>query len=153
MTENHRVVQRIERGIVIDHVPAGKSKYIVRILKLETAPATEYYTGINVSSQRLGRKDFIKIVNRDLTRNELDKIALFAPRATVNRIENFAVKEKIPITAPEKVEGVLVCPNMNCITNYEPGQESRFLRTSQQPLAIRCAYCEREFGEDEFNFL
>lgn len=145
------IVQKIEQGIVIDHIPVLASDKIIKILKLYKR--FEFYTGINCNSHKIGKKDFIKIVNGDVSNEELNKIALVAPGATVMRIKDYEIVEKIPITISEEIKNIVKCPNTGCITNQEPYKKTHFLRTDEKPLKIKCKFCERTFKEGEFEFL
>lgn len=152
MVENKEmIVNKIENGIVIDHIPRMSSSKIIQILKLYNR--FEFYTGINCQSKKIGRKDFIKIVNGDVDNEELNKIALVAPGATVMRIKNFEIVEKIPITIAEEIRNLVKCPNTGCITNQEPYKKTHFIKLSDKPLKIKCRFCERTYKESEFEFL
>ena len=152
MTEEQEIiVKKIEQGIVIDHIPKKASDKIIRILKLYDR--FEFYTGINCQSKKIGRKDFIKIVNGDVSNEELNKIALVAPGATVMRIKNYEIFEKIPITISSEITNLVKCPNTGCITNQEPYKITKFLKINGNPLKIRCKFCERTFKEGEFEIL
>lgn len=151
VAEKEIIVRKIENGIVIDHIPRMTSSKIVEMLHLYDK--FEFYTGINCHSHKLGRKDFIKIVNGDVSNEELSKIALVAPGATVMRIKNFEIVEKIPITLLEDIKNIVKCPNIGCITNQEPYKITHFLKLSEKPMKIKCKFCERTFKEGEFEFL
>ena len=145
------IVQKIENGIVIDHIPKMASSRIVKMLHLHDR--FEFYNGINCKSNKLGRKDFIKIVNGDVSNAELNKIAMVAPGATVMRIKNFEIVEKIPITLLEDIVNIVKCPNTGCITNQEPYKITHFIKLSEKPMKIKCKFCEGTFKEGEFEFL
>lgn len=70
----------------------------------------------------MGRKDLIKIENTFLTdEKEVNQLSLYAPQATVNRIDDYEVVGKSRPHLPERINNVLVCPNSNCISHAEPG--------------------------------
>lgn len=50
--------------------------------------------GLNLPSAALGAKDLIKVENTQLTADQANQLALFAPQATVNIIEDFKVVTK-----------------------------------------------------------
>lgn len=52
---------------------------------------------MNVSSKEIGRKDIVKIENRELNHEELDQIALIAPKASVNIIRDYKPVKKIKL--------------------------------------------------------
>jgi aspartate carbamoyltransferase regulatory subunit len=147
MKERPITIAKIQQGIVIDHIPAGKAYLISQVLGLN-ALAREtgeiIAIGINFESPSLKKKDIIKVENLSLTRNMLNVVALIAPQATVTRIANGQVIEKHKVQIPESVGDIVVCPDRFCITNHEevPG---KFLIVNQEPLTLRCHYCETEF--------
>ena len=128
MTEKSQLqVEAICNGSVIDHIPAGQGINILkRFEMLDTRAANRITVGFNLPSKALGAKDLIKIENKQLTQKQVNQLALLAPTATVNIIENFEVVQKYHPELPEKIEGVYKCPNNNCITNYEPAVVTSF---------------------------
>lgn len=105
---------------------------------------------MNVESKKLGRKDIIKIERRKLTSAEVNVIALIAPTATINIIENFVVVEKFKVNVPEVIEGVIRCPNPTCISNKEREPvKSRFRTLSKDQLIFRCEYCSTIVTRDD----
>ncbi len=139
-------VDAIKEGTVIDHIPANKALDVIKILALKE---TDVITiGTNFPSKKHTKKDIIKIENKELTEQEVNKIALIAPNASLNIIKNYKVVKKIKVSLPEVLEGIIRCPNPNCITNKE-SVTSRFFVVSKKPVKVRCAYCERIFSSDE----
>ncbi|MBN2422129.1 aspartate carbamoyltransferase regulatory subunit [Candidatus Woesearchaeota archaeon] len=138
-------VYAIENGTVIDHVHAGKALKVVEILKLD-----EYNqivtVGMNLESKKMVRKDIVKIENKTLNKEELNKIALIAPRATINIIKNQKVTDKFRVEIPDFMENFIKCPNPKCITRNEQ-VVSKFYKIKDKPLAVKCHYCERVFTE------
>ena len=86
-------VRKIENGIVLDHLPAGKSPDIMKILGVDNQTEETISILMNVSSTRQNKKDIIKIEGKDFEDLVVDKIALLAPGATVNIIKDFNVVE------------------------------------------------------------
>jgi len=93
---------------------------------------------MNVPSDRLGRKDVVKVEDRELSQSEVDVISLIAPEATINIIREFEVIQKNRVDRPESVLGLLSCPNRNCITNQNEPVETNFAVVDD---GVRCAYC------------
>ena len=148
MSEKELLVRKIENGTVIDHVPANLGLKVASLLNLDKSNSTSVIL-MNVPSKKLGRKDVVKVENRELTEKEVSRIALIAPNATLNIIRNWEVVEKRKISLPEVLEGVVKCPNKNCITNYEE-VETKFLLEEKEPLKLRCYFCERIFTREDF---
>jgi len=139
-------VQPIRNGTVIDHVAPGKAITVLRILGMPRAGWTSTITAaMNVPSSR-GRKDILKIEDRELDANEVNKISLIAPNATINIVREYEVIRKERVELPEKVSGLVKCPNQNCVTNHEP-IKTQFIVAAREPLRLRCGYCDREIHE------
>ena len=144
MTENELLVSKIENGIVIDHIPAGKAFRVLKLLKLD--PTTRALIAQNVRSQSKGTKDLIKIEGTYLTSTELEIIAFVAPSATLNIVQNCTVKEKRRIELPERIRGIFKCPNPLCDSNmkYAPPKPSFTVELGEclEDTRLRCELCE-----------
>ena len=143
MSERQLLVSKIENGIVIDHIPAGRAFQVLRLLKL---PAdARALIAQNVDSKSLGGKDLIKIEGTYLTSNEMDIIAFVSPDATLNVISDWKVKEKRRIKLPDAIEGAFNCPNTLCPTNARFGApNTRFTvekGTRLEETKLHCTYC------------
>jgi aspartate carbamoyltransferase regulatory subunit len=134
----------IKEGTVIDHITAGNALKVLHILKIPENTTSVVSVVINVPSKITGRKDIVKIENRELDPRELNKIALISPKATINIIRDYEVVKKHTVQLPREVVGILKCPNPTCISNAREPIESRFTVISDDPPRIRCYYCERE---------
>jgi aspartate carbamoyltransferase regulatory subunit len=149
-----KTVQRvpaIENGTVIDHIPAHATLTVVRILSAIEDLVT---IGINLPSPKLERKGVVKIANRKLSPEEVAKIALIAPQATLNLIESYEVVEKHEVTPPRVVEGIVRCGNPNCVTNHEPVTTRFAVRTTRDARRrLTCHYCERAYDQDEIEIV
>ena len=112
-------VSALENGTVLDHIPAENVYKALDILNLKGIenPIT---IGINLNSKLYGRKGIIKIADRFFEDDELNRLALIAPHATVNIIRNFQVVEKRKLSMPDRIEGIARCMNPKCITNHQP---------------------------------
>lgn len=147
MTRELRV-SSIENGTVIDHVRGGNALKVVRILGIEGTGATVSIV-MNVNSGRMGKKDIVKVEDRTLSREEVDKVALVAPSATINIIEDFEVVEKHGVELPDEIDRIVRCPNESCVTNAGEPVSSRFEVVGEEPVRLRCVYCEREVEDVE----
>jgi len=138
-------VSKIENGTVIDHVPGGQALNVLAILGIDGSGGDTVSVGMNVPSDRLGRKDVVKVEGRELSQDELDVLSLFAPEATVNIVRDYEVVDKQSVEPPERVVDVLTCPTRNCITNADEP-----VRTVFEVLddGVRCAYCDTIVRED-----
>jgi len=137
-------IKAIENGTVIDHITANKSLHILKILGLPDSETKNVTIAMNVSSSEIGRKDILKIENRELDHKELNQIALIAPKATINIIRNFEPVKKDKIVLPSRITSIIKCTNPKCITNYanEP-ITPMFNVIEEYPPVVRCHYCEK----------
>lgn len=144
-------VYQIENGTVIDHIPHWNSLKVLDLLGLRQSPDL-VTLGIGLDSQQMGQKDLVKVENRELSQAELDKLALVAPHATINLIRNSVRVEKLKVRVPDRIEGLVRCPNSGCITRHEL-VPTRFDTLSRKPLELRCYYCNIAFCSDELELL
>lgn len=136
------LVSKIKNGTVIDHIRAGFALEILNILGITGEEGITVSIAMNVPSNTLGKKDILKIEQRELKKSEWDKIAVIAPNATINLIENYKVVEKTKVELPEEVKGILNCPNPTCISRKEDEHiKSRFKVVSTKPPELRCEFC------------
>ena len=133
------VISPIRNGTVIDHITPGQGITVLRILGLQNGSNTPFTLASNVVSSRGGRKDLVKIENRELRKAEVDRISLIAPYATISIVRDFKIADKKQVEIPEEFTGVIRCPNPNCITNTKEPVESHFTR---HPRGYRCIYCD-----------
>jgi len=138
--ENERLlVRRIKNGTVIDHITAGEALNVVKILGITGSTQEALSIATNVPSMNMGHKDIVKLSNRELSKEDVDRIALISPHATINIIRNFKVCEKKGVEIPTLIEGVVRCPNPGCISNTNEPIRSRF---RVLPKGLRCCYCD-----------
>jgi aspartate carbamoyltransferase regulatory subunit len=143
-------VDPIKNGTVIDHISAGKALQVADILNLKQAKDL-MLIGVNLSSRKMEKKDIIKIENRKLTTDEVNSIALISPNATLTIIEDYRVVKKEKITLPKEIKQHIICPNPNCVTNIEQ-VETKFEIAGDNPVAVRCEYCEKKYSIENVKF-
>jgi len=143
-------VDPIKSGTVIDHISAGKALQVADILNLRN-PKNLMMIGVNLVSNKIGKKDIIKIENRVLTDDEVNGIALISPNATHIIIEDYQVVSKQKIEIPKYIKKHIVCPNSNCVTNVEH-VDTRFELANQDPVQVRCEYCEKKYDIEDVKF-
>lgn len=103
--------------------------------------------GMNLESKKLKKKDIIKIENKELSKEEVNSIALVAPKATLIIIKDFEVISKTSLEMPDFIEEHIICPNPKCITNLEDISSKYYVNNSQIATA-RCVYCEKKYLVD-----
>lgn len=140
-------VYAIKDGTVIDHIPAGKGLKIVRLLGLKEGNNI-VTLGMRLDSKRHGKKDIVKIEKRELTSQEVNKIAIVAPTATLNIIRNYKIAQKTPVALQDIIEEIIQCANSNCVTNNEQ-VKTKFILKEKKPIKLLCYFCERTFGVEE----
>ena len=145
-------IRAIENGTVIDRITANKALHILKILELPDSETQNITIAMNVSSNEIGRKDIVKIENRELDHEELNQIALIAPKATINIIRNYEPVKKDNIILPDKITSMIKCTNPKCITNYENEPITpRFNVINKYPPVVRCHYCEKLIKTDDID--
>jgi aspartate carbamoyltransferase regulatory subunit len=135
-----RKIGVISDGVVIDHIDAGKAIGIYKALNLSKVDAL-IVIAKNLKSKKQGKKDLIKIENKELTEDELNKIAIISEHATINIIKNNIVTKKWIVKMPEMIERIIICNNPNCITNVEPIQTK--FKVIDNNTRFKCNYCEK----------
>ncbi len=133
----------IKNGTVIDHIKPGQALKVLHVLKIPETTSSVVSVAINVKS-RLGKKDIVKVENRELDTKEVNKIALIAPNASINIIRDYEVIEKHRVKLSNEVVGLVKCSNPTCISNAREPVQSRFTVVSEDPPTLKCYYCERE---------
>jgi aspartate carbamoyltransferase regulatory subunit len=141
-------VAAIKEGTVIDHIPAGQALKIIHLLRI-TQQNYKLTLGLHLNSPSMEYKDIIKIENRFLSEKEAQDIAVFAPNATINIIENYHVSSKITAQLPKVICNILLCPNPRCITQNEPIDTLFSVEEFKQKIFLRCCFCEKNFERDE----
>ncbi len=137
-------VTPIRNGTVIDHIECGMALHVLTIIGVNGENVRSTVSVLmHVPSERTGWKDVVKVEDRELDPNEIDKIALIAPKATINIIRDFNVAEKYQSKVPEVIRGIARCGNPNCITNKSEPVEPEFTVECKNPPMLRCIYCER----------
>ena len=139
---NMRRVTAIKNGTVIDHIPAGKALSVLKMLGIGGDMSNPVSLVMNAPSQKMGGKDIIKVEDRELTQNELDRLALVAPDASVAINRAYLVAEKLEINLTDEVVNVARCTFSNCITvNPREPLPHRLIVVNREPLQLRCRYC------------
>jgi len=140
-------INKINKGIVIDHIKAGQGIKIFNWLGLDKATYTVAFV-INANSRKIGKKDVIKIDN-DITIN-FDVLGLIDPNITVSIIKDEDIVEKRKLRLPEKVENVLICKNPRCITSTEKYIHHVFHLVNPELQTYRCEYCDEIRSAGDF---
>lgn len=142
MTRKELVVSALENGTVLDHIPAENVYKALDILNLKGIES-QITIGINLASKLYGRKGIIKIADKFFEDEELNKLALIAPKATVNVIRDFKVVEKKTLTMPKEIIGIAKCMNPKCVTNHQPIKTRFTTVVRNDEISLLCHFCEK----------
>ena len=147
------IVSAIENGTVIDHIPADKVFEVIKILDLEHSKNSVYF-GTNLESKKYGRKGIIKISDKYFAPEDINKIALVAPSASLIEIKDYEVISKHSIETPDHIDSIVKCFNPNCVTNKE-NVSTKFdvLNDSDGRVTLKCHYCEKYTRENNIEFI
>ncbi|MBR1837933.1 MAG: aspartate carbamoyltransferase regulatory subunit [Bacteroidaceae bacterium] len=134
------LVAAIKDGTVIDHIPSSRIFEVVGLLGLQGL-GSAVVVGCNLESGQMGKKSIIKVADKFFSPEEVDRLSVVAPGATLSIIRDYNVVEKHQVKLPAVLRGIVRCDNPVCVTNNEP-MPSRFHVVS--PSKVRCHYCEHE---------
>ena len=142
MSRKELSVSALENGTVLDHIPAENVYKALDLLDLKDIES-QITIGINLVSKLHGKKGIIKIADKFFEDEELNKLALIAPKATVNIIKGFKVVEKKTLVTPSEVIGIAKCRNPKCVTNHQPIKTRFATIQSDNEISLKCHYCEK----------
>jgi len=153
--ENKRTelkVSAIRNGTVIDHIPAGNAFQVVKLLNLDES-SRQIYFGTNLDSKKFGKKGIIKISNKFFELEEISKIALVAPSATLIEIRDYEVTKKGKVHLPETVEKIVKCFNPKCVTNIQHiPTKFKVIEDHKGNMKLFCKYCEKTMAKENIEF-
>ncbi len=129
-------IDKIENGIVLDHIKAGNGMRVYDALKLNEL-SCQVAIIQNAKSRKQGKKDIIKI--NELIDINLDVLGYIDSNITVNIIKN-GKAEKKTVSLPRRIENVVKCPNPRCISNNE--NIPYVFELTDGKGTYRCVYCE-----------
>ncbi len=153
MAELELRVKPIKNGTVIDHIAGGQALNVLKILGISGTTDATVSVVMNVESKKLGKKDIVKVEDRELKEEEVNRIALIAPAATINIIRDYAVIEKHIVDLSDEIVGVVRCQNPSCISNTSEPIKSRMIVKAKNPVLLRCVYCELPLTERIADYL
>ena len=140
-------VAALKSGTAIDHIPSDQLFKVVAILRLQDLK-NRITIGNNLDSRKMGTKGIIKISNKFFEEDEINRIALVAPKVKLNIIRDYNVVEKKRVSLPDVIVGIVKCNNPKCITNNEPMQ-TRFNVIDKDKVMLQCHYCEIKIDKED----
>ena len=139
-------ISGLSEGIVLDHIKAGKSLdiyYQLGLNKLDSQIAIIK----NAHSQKMGRKDIIKVEGDVLDRIDLDVLGYIDHSTTVNIIRDSKIVEKRVLRLPKQITNVIHCKNPRCITSIEQELPHIFYLSDPEREIYRCRYCDERYTD------
>ena len=139
-------ISGLSEGIVLDHIKAGKSLdiyYQLGLNKLDSQIAIIK----NAHSQKMGRKDIIKVEGDVLDRIDLDVLGYIDHSITVNIIRDSKIVEKRVLRLPKQTTNVIHCKNPRCITSIEQELPHIFYLSDPEREIYRCRYCDERYTD------
>ena len=130
-------IDKIENGIVFDHITAGKGMEVYNTLHLDRL-SCQVAIIQNAKSEKMGAKDIIKI--NDLIDINLDVLCYIDKNITVSIIKDGKSAEKKTLSLPAELKNVIKCSNPRCISNNEDIDHIFTLVDNEG--TYRCLYCE-----------
>jgi aspartate carbamoyltransferase regulatory subunit len=137
-------IDSVEKGLVIDHIKAGKAMEIYHYLNLDKMDCSVAIIK-NAKSKKYGKKDIIKVENNlDM---DLKVLGFIDPNITINVIDNSVIIDKINLELPQEVENVVKCKNPRCITSIEQEIVHKFRLADKEKEIYRCVYCDTAYDK------
>lgn len=143
MQESELIVRRIMEGTVIDHIDEGRGLAVISALRIDGRDGGLVTVALNVPSGKFRKKDIIKLEGRFLKDDDASKLAVIAPKATVNIIREYKLAEKRRVSLPNEIDKVFRCSNPDCITNSPEHIESIMDVVDKEDMILKCRYCGR----------
>ncbi|MDW5300444.1 MAG: aspartate carbamoyltransferase regulatory subunit [Sedimentibacter sp.] len=138
-------IDSVEKGLVIDHIQAGKAMQIYQYLNLDKMDCSVAIIK-NAKSKKTGKKDIIKI--EDNITMDFKVLGFIDPNITINVIDNGVIIKKIKLELPSVIENVVKCKNPRCITSVEQEIVHKFKLTDKEKKIYRCVYCDTAYEQN-----
>jgi len=152
MEQSDLMVRRIKEGTVIDHIDEGKGLQVLNALQIDGKDGSLITIALNVPSGKFKKKDIIKVENKFLKDDDTNKIAVIAPKATINIIKNYKLIEKRRVSLPNEIDRIFRCSNPDCITNSTEHIESVMDLIDKETMILKCRYCARILDVNEIKY-
>lgn len=150
---SERIIGYIEEGIVIDHIPFGKVWKLVEILGVNVKKDGRVSLGAGFKSEKVGKKDILKMEGAIVSEFQLNLIALIAENATVSFIKEGRVVNKKEVSIPQTLKNVVLCTNRNCISNDSHEKVEPLVAHHFENGNFVCHYCGKKFTKKDLSFV
>ena len=134
-------IDGVKNGIVLDHIKAGKSMMVYKLLGLDKINSCVAIIQ-NADSSKYGKKDIIKI--DELIDLDYDVLGYIDSNITVNIVKDGKMAGKKHLELPAELKNVVKCKNPRCITSVEQEIVQIFRLKNAEKKVYRCAYCDAE---------
>ena len=135
-------IDGVNTGVVLDHIKAGKSMQIYKLLGLGKLDCC---VAIIQNAEKYGKKDIIKVDGNISL--DFDILGYIDSNITVNIVKNGELEKKVHLDLPERLSDVIKCKNPRCITSIEQEIPHKFKLVDRKKKVYRCIYCDAEFTE------
>ena len=135
-------IDSVQKGLVIDHIQAGKAMEIYKYLNLDKMDCSVAIIK-NAKSDKMGKKDIIKVENN--IHMNLKVLGFIDPNITINVIDEGEIIKKIKLELPEEIDNIAKCKNPRCITSVEQEIVHKFKLTDRTKKIYRCVYCDTAY--------
>ena len=152
MEQSDLMVRRIKEGTVIDHIDEGKGLQVLNALQIDGRDGSLITIALNVPSGKFKKKDIIKVENKFLKDDDTNKLAVIAPKATINMIKEYKLVEKRRVSLPNEIDRIFRCSNPDCITNSTEHIESVMDVMNKEGMVLKCRYCARVLDVNELEY-
>ena len=136
-------VGKLNEGVVLDHIEAGKSMQLYKYLKLDQMDCCVAIIK-NAHSNKMGKKDIIK-VECPIDQLDLNVLGFIDHNITVNIIKNGEIVAKEVLKLPKRLVNIVHCKNPRCITSIEQELDQVFFLADEEKETYRCLYCEEKY--------
>ncbi|MCA9827710.1 MAG: aspartate carbamoyltransferase regulatory subunit [Nitrosopumilus sp.] len=152
MEQSDLMVRRIKEGTVIDHIDEGKGLQVLNALRIDGKDGSLITIALNVPSGKFKKKDIIKVENKFLKDDDTNKLAVIAPKATINMIKEYKLVEKRRVSLPNEIDRIFRCSNPDCITNSTEYIESVMDVIDKEGRVLKCRYCSRVLDVNKLKY-
>lgn len=152
MQESELMVRRIKEGTVLDHIDEGKGLQVLNALRIDGKDGSLITIALNVPSGKFKKKDIIKVENKFLKDDDTNKLAVIAPKATINIIKDYKLIEKRRVALPNEIDRIFRCSNPDCITNSTEHIESVMDVIDKEGRILKCRYCSRVLDVNKLKY-
>ena len=152
MEQSELLVRRIREGTVIDHIDEGMGLKVLDALQIDGSDGSLITIALNVPSGKFKKKDIIKVEGRFLKDDDTNKLAVIAPKATINMIKDYRLVEKRRVSLPNEIDRIFRCTNPDCVTNSAEKIESVMDVIDREGRVLRCRYCSRTLDVDRLRY-